>query len=219
MDIANRLVETTAAGIDTWNSPEHYEKNRATVGDFLGRGLLDYVAFGSISVGGFSAGQMLFLRDDATALYSAFRNSEIPKLTKISFNRAIAGEEPVDSEAGKLFMSQKNNVVRIENESGFGSGFFVDKEEGLVTTNYHVVRAAKKHTFSMEDGSEFSASLVARDKFADIAVLRPLADTPKIWPEVEFGSTADLTPGSNLHAVGHPAGLAREVCPPENLRS
>ncbi len=157
VDIANRLVETTAAGIDTWISPEHYEKNRATVGDFLGRGLLDYVGFGTMAVAGFSAGEMLFLRDDATALYRAFRNSEIPKLTKITFNRAIPGEEPVDSEAGKLFMSQKNNVVRIENEKGVGSGFFVDKDEGLVTTNYHVVRAAKKHTFSMDDGSQFSA--------------------------------------------------------------
>ena len=218
IDMGNRVVETIAAGVDTAFSPEDYEKNRATVAKYLGRGLIDYVGFAAASLGGFEAGEALLLRNDKAALSRAFKNNSIPKLKRVLSNRAVPGDESVDSAAGKIFLSQKNNIVKVSNETGTGSGFFVDSEQGLIATNYHVITGAKKHTFRMDDGTSYFATLVARDKFADLAVLRPITDTHRVWPEVELGSTADLTTGSTLLSIGHPAGLEREVLSTGNLK-
>ncbi|MDP2691001.1 MAG: trypsin-like peptidase domain-containing protein [bacterium] len=89
---------------------------------------------------------------------------------------------------------------------GGGSGFIIDAK-GLVMTNRHVVsRDDVEYTVILNDGTEFSADVVSRDFFNDIAViqLKPEdgATLPTLQP-VTFGNSANLSIGQSVIAIGN----------------
>ncbi|MDQ2640806.1 MAG: trypsin-like peptidase domain-containing protein [Pseudomonadota bacterium] len=89
--------------------------------------------------------------------------------------------------------------------SGTGSGFIWD-EQGHVVTNNHVIEGASGAQVRLADGRSFSAELVGRSPYHDLAVLR--IDTgARHPPALPIGTSEDLKVGQKVFAIGNPFGL------------
>jgi S1-C subfamily serine protease len=103
-------------------------------------------------------------------------------------------------------------------------------DKGLILTNLHVVAGADKITVNFFDGSESEAVLVSLQPEHDLAVLRAKT-IPDDLHAATLRSTAGLTPGDEVIAIGFPfgigpsasqgviSGLKREFRSPEGHRS
>ena len=108
-------------------------------------------------------------------------------------------------------------VVSVESRSGSsggtGSGVVIDGA-GYIVTNNHVISQAANDprgtTLSVvfSDGTRTAAQIVGRDTKTDLAVLRAQVTNPTV---AQLGSSADLTVGDQVIAVGSPLGLAGTV--------
>lgn len=86
---------------------------------------------------------------------------------------------------------------------GQGSGFIVSAD-GLVLTNAHVVRDAKRVTVKLADRREYSAKVLGSDPATDIAVLKVDA---KNLPTVHLGDPKSVQVGDWVLAIGAPYGF------------
>ncbi len=84
-----------------------------------------------------------------------------------------------------------------------GSGFIVDAE-GLVVTNYHVVKDAEEITVTTDDGSRHPATLRGYDEKTDLALLDIEGEG---LPFVAFGDSDGVRVGDWIVAIGNPFGL------------
>ena len=94
-------------------------------------------------------------------------------------------------------------VVRVETESGNGSGIIIDKA-GYVLTNSHVVKGDQTATVVLTDGSQLPASIIGRDEVKDLAILKI---TRVNLPVATLGKSGDLKAGGEVIAVGFPLSL------------
>ena len=92
---------------------------------------------------------------------------------------------------------------------GLGSGVIV-RQEGLVLTNYHVVRGARDIDVALSDRTSYAGRVLGTDQQDDLAVVQ-LVDPPAALPSVRLGDSAKLQPGALAIAIGNPAGLERSV--------
>jgi serine protease Do len=90
-----------------------------------------------------------------------------------------------------------------QQQRGLGSGFIVDAD-GVVLTNAHVVRDAKRVTVKLADRREFEAKVLGVDPVTDIAVLKLEA---KDLPTVRIGDADQLEVGDYVLAIGQPYGF------------
>ncbi len=91
--------------------------------------------------------------------------------------------------------------------TGNGSGVVVDKA-GHILTNNHVVASADKITVTLTDGRKFPASVVGRDRFTDLAVLK--IEAQNLRPAA-MGRSEKLRPGEWVLAIGSPLGFDHTV--------
>ncbi len=84
-----------------------------------------------------------------------------------------------------------------------GSGFIISSD-GFVVTNEHVVSGAKEILVALENGKEYPAKLVGKDRVADVALLKLDKDH---LPVIRFGSSDQLLIGEWAIALGNPFGL------------
>lgn len=89
-----------------------------------------------------------------------------------------------------------------------GSGVIVDKEKGVVITNYHVVKGADEVHVSLIDGRDFPAKVVGSDSELDIAILKINASNLN---EIDFADSSQLEVGDFVVAIGNPFGLGQTV--------
>lgn len=91
----------------------------------------------------------------------------------------------------------------MESESpGAGSGVIISAD-GYIVTNNHVIEGATSIVVYLEDGTEYTATLVGRDSQTDIAVLKIEANN---LPAAVLGNSNDLRVGDIAVAVGNPLG-------------
>lgn len=84
-----------------------------------------------------------------------------------------------------------------------GTGFIVTAD-GLILTNRHVVESdTSDYKVILSDGIEFSAEIVSKDPFDDVAVLRIISEEKLDLPVVSFGDSDDLKVGQKVFAVGN----------------
>ncbi len=88
--------------------------------------------------------------------------------------------------------------------AGKGSGVIITPD-GLVLTNYHVIRNARSIKVTLIDGRSFNASVVGFDLQTDIALLRIKG---KDFPYLQIGRSSDLKVGDWVIAIGNPFGLS-----------
>lgn len=89
-----------------------------------------------------------------------------------------------------------------------GSGVIVDGKNGLVITNFHVVRNAQQVEVGLKDGRKLPADPVAMAPDLDLAVLRIQA---KNLPTLELGDSSKLQVGDYVVAIGNPFNLGQTV--------
>ncbi len=95
------------------------------------------------------------------------------------------------------------SVVRIETDTGIGSGFVVDSD-GYLVTNYHVIEDARSITVMLADGSEYDATVTGSDARSDLAVLKISATG---LPALEFANLDDVVVGQDVVAIGYALDL------------
>jgi Do/DeqQ family serine protease len=89
-----------------------------------------------------------------------------------------------------------------------GSGVIVDADDGIVMTNYHVIRNADEVHVSLIDGRNLEAEVVGTDPQLDVAILRVDA---KDLTEIQFADSNLLEVGDFVVAIGNPFGLGQTV--------
>jgi S1-C subfamily serine protease len=97
-------------------------------------------------------------------------------------------------------------VVTISSGKAQGSGFVYDKQ-GRIITNNHVVEGASQITVTFIDGTVSKATVVGRDPYSDMAVIKVDVPADKLKP-VNLGRSSDLVVGDYVVAIGNPYGLA-----------
>jgi S1-C subfamily serine protease len=94
-------------------------------------------------------------------------------------------------------------------EGGTGSGSIIDSR-GYVLTNYHVVEDAYKVYLTLADGSRHEGEVIGKDQENDLAVVK--FDPGNIeLVTIPFGSSADLSVGQKVLAIGNPFAFERTL--------
>ena len=96
---------------------------------------------------------------------------------------------------------------RIQNS--LGSGVIV-ASDGLVVTNYHVIKGSDAIRVVLADRREFDAEVVVADEQTDLALLRIDAGAQAL-PYVELGDSDELEVGDLVLAIGNPFGVGQTV--------
>ena len=105
----------------------------------------------------------------------------------------------------KLYEKAKKAVVKIQTDTGSGSGFIVS-HDGLVITNIHVVEGADKTVkVILSDGTELTANIVGFHQNQDLVLLR-IPNQSKL-PTLSLASTNSLKQGQSVYAIGYPFGF------------
>ena len=130
----------------------------------------------------------------------------------------LAAESEVHSTTAEVVKEVEDTVVEISTESvttnfgrqyivsGAGSGVLVGsaEEDYFIVTNNHVIEGAREITVRTHAGKTYSASLVATDDAADIAVVTiSSAETLKL---AVWGKSDALQIGETVIAIGNPLG-------------
>ncbi|KAA0920008.1 trypsin-like serine protease [Dietzia sp. ANT_WB102] len=122
-----------------------------------------------------------------------------------------APDGTVEAVAGKVLPSVVSIDVRSQTGRGEGSGVVLTPD-GLIVTNNHVIamaRAGGEIQVRFNDGSKAPASVVGTDPATDIAVVK--VETSRSLTPISLGSSATLTEGQAVAAVGSPLGLSGTV--------
>jgi Do/DeqQ family serine protease len=106
------------------------------------------------------------------------------------------------------FFRRLFNLPEEENDVSAGSGVIVDVREGLVLTNYHVIRNAEEIVVTLKDGRQFHARPIGADHPTDVAVLK--IDVTNLVA-LKLGDSDRLRVGDFVLAIGNPFGLGQTV--------
>ena len=91
-----------------------------------------------------------------------------------------------------------------------GSGIVIDKDQGYILTNYHVIAHEEADfilaTFSdvLNGQRSFTVSLVGYDHLSDLAVLKIDVEKAPPLSEIEWGNSDNLQIGEPAIAIGYP---------------
>ena len=95
-----------------------------------------------------------------------------------------------------------------QTETSLGSGVLVSAD-GLIVTNFHVIREADGVTVALSDLRQFPAEVILTDEQTDLAVLKIEVD--QSLPFLRLGDSDDLEVGDLVMAVGNPFGVGKTV--------
>ena len=140
--------------------------------------------------------------------------------------RQSLDQKPLPSPATKAYEAVIGSVVRVVGlmtegddgsddkangsaERGVGSGVVII-DNGTILTNLHVISGARRVKVTFMDGSESDAVVVSTQPQNDLAVLRAKT-VPDDLEAATMRSTADLSPGDGVVAVGFPFGIGPSV--------
>ncbi len=110
----------------------------------------------------------------------------------------------------QLYANVRDSVVLIEGVTGTGtvqgSGFAYNyRGTNVILTNYHVVQDATSLSVTFSDGQGFSATVLGKDPYADLAVLSVSGN--HAFQPVTIVDSSTLMVGQEVIAIGNPYGL------------
>ena len=131
--------------------------------------------------------------------------------TTISLQSSPQSVSNVSQQGGiplqEIYEKNIPSVVSISTKSpgreSSGTGVVVS-ETGYIVTNSHVVENAERISVLLSDDRAYSAELVGKDPFSDLAVLYTEAEG---LVEAEFGDSTALRVGDMVAAIGDPLGI------------
>ncbi len=109
------------------------------------------------------------------------------------------------------FLGEAFGIPQKRRENSLGSGVIVSTN-GLVVTNYHVIKDGKKGEIKIAfaDKREFEAVLVLVDKRTDLAILQIEANGER-FPYLDIANSDNLEVGDLVLAIGNPFGVGQTV--------
>ncbi|WP_226886938.1 Do family serine endopeptidase [Nisaea nitritireducens] len=99
--------------------------------------------------------------------------------------------------------------ARKRTAQSLGSGVIM-RADGLVVTNYHVIKGADEITVVLSDRREFDAKILIQEERTDLAVLKIETDGEKL-PHLEVRDSDELEVGDLVLAIGNPFGVGQTV--------
>ncbi len=125
------------------------------------------------------------LTDEDTIRYGANFDPETTEPEVLLRTYPKEGEEPSGRRSGTVS----------------GTGFFVAQD--LVATNHHVIEGAEDITLTLADGTKVAGSVVARDPFNDLALIR-LSHPAEGVRVLSVGDVAAVRSGQRVYTIGFP---------------
>src|SRR5918912_307497 len=104
-----------------------------------------------------------------------------------------------------------NGVPQSGRSTALGSGFVYDNQ-GHIVTNNHVVGGATRADVTFTDGNTYSANVVGKDPYSDLAVLQITSDYSQehITP-LPLANSSTVRPGDQVIAIGNTFGLSGTI--------
>ena len=98
------------------------------------------------------------------------------------------------------FLPPPPNPSEPRLSSGLGSGFIMS-EDGIIITNYHVIRGAEELQIALYDGRVFQAEVIGADSLSDLAVIKIDAED---LPTAPVSTEVEVSVGQWVMAFGSP---------------
>ncbi|WLR52647.1 serine protease [Bacillus tianshenii] len=117
----------------------------------------------------------------------------LPALEFLSKSSNLSQEEKIQT--------YKKSVVMIQSENRNGTGFNISSE-GLIVTNYHIVRDNGKSVISFPDGTVLEAKVLHTSKSKDLALLSVNSDKPLPHLDVKANETWQMN--DPIYVIGNP---------------
>ncbi|MCF6293748.1 MAG: trypsin-like peptidase domain-containing protein, partial [Robiginitomaculum sp.] len=122
----------------------------------------------------------------------------------VKTNNAFRGSSMFERMFGRGYFGPQERV-----QQSLGSGVIV-ADDGVIVTNYHVVRGADELRVVLADRREFKAELLLADQQTDLAVLRIYTDGEAL-PTMAFAASGVSEVGDLVLAIGNPFGVGQTV--------
>jgi serine protease Do len=135
----------------------------------------------------------------ASALFHEATTAVAPAVVSVITSRAIRRGILPGFQGGQLGQ---------EYVEGLGSGVIIDKDNGYVVTNHHVIKGADSIQVKLPLGTELPAKLVGADPQTDLAVLQVKGP---LMAEAHWGDSSAVEIGDWVLAIGSPYALDRTV--------
>ena len=120
-------------------------------------------------------------------------------------NKLVSASEK--SISSVVTISSTNNQTYSSNKNGMGSGV-IFSEDGYIVTNFHIL-SGNNIDVKLNNGKNYSASIIGIDKNADIAVLK--ISTDDLLVPINFADSDNLKVGDKVLAIGNPYGIGTSV--------
>lgn len=133
--------------------------------------------------------------------------TENEEVVEFDFKGLPFGEEFFERFFGMKPPSNGNGTPKKRTITGNASGTVLSAD-GYILTNYHVVEDTKKITVTTKDNKEYTAKVIGKDKFSDLAVIK--IDAKGLTP-AKFGNSKAIRPGDWVVAIGSPLGFSNTV--------
>ena len=152
------------------------------------------------------------------------KDSSIPIDRSKNAQPSINMSKLTDDEKNTVLIYQKYNkaVVNITTlirrydiflkpypQEGSASGSIINKD-GVVLTNYHVIKDANLLKIFLYDGDSYNAEVIGFDPENDLALLQ-FDPKGKALSTIDLGKSHDLVVGQKVIALGNPFGLQRTL--------
>jgi serine protease Do len=122
----------------------------------------------------------------------------------------ITASKKVGVISGWDIFSGRRKIDYHDVQSGQGSGFFI-RNDGIILTNYHVVKEQDSFIATLADNRQFNATVIGIDPPSDLAVLKLENTNNEKFPTLKFASLDSVQIGHWTIAIGAPLGLPRTV--------
>ena len=169
------------------------------------------LAIGVLSFAGYGVYSMVGDRDQKN-VDSSSSQTQMPGLS-IQEKPATSEQAAADGSltTTQIIKKVKPSVVGIVTyqgnnsfaSSGAGSGIIMTSD-GYILTNAHVVEKAVGIKVVLDNGEEYSASLIGSDTRTDIAVIKIEAQN---LTYADFGNSDQVEEGERVVAIGNPTGM------------
>lgn len=109
----------------------------------------------------------------------------------------------------RRFLGRDYGLPRARVEKSLGSGVIVSAD-GIVVTNFHVVKGGTEIQVVLADRREYSAHIILKDEKTDLAILK-IDPQGKKLPFITIHDSDDLEVGDLVLAIGNPFGVGQTV--------
>ncbi len=156
-----------------------------------------------------SAALPIRINDQGLPSLAPILEKSMPAVVNISTTSNIKiRENPLMQDPFFRYFFQLPNRPQKRRKNSLGSGVIIDKDQGYVLTNNHVIKKADEIQVTLSDGRQLVAKLIGTDPEADVAVIQIPADN---LTELPIANSDILRVGDFVIAIGNPFGLGQTV--------